>query len=519
MDHHREERPDPTAGQGGDEAFARLSAADPAGDTHLDTTALRAEVARRTAAVGAATAVPPAVPPADGTETMDGMEGADGVEEMDGTAVPGASVTTLASRRRTRWLQAAAVAAGVALVGSGGYALGSQDDATVAADAITLGGAAAPEAASADSAAGSATDMRIAPGFGLRAVFTASGLSDDAGTGRSWALDAAAVFSAETAARVASVLGVAGEPTLQWGSWTVGPQDGTGPTVSVQPDGTASISYYDPTRDPWSCAASSSDETGGGASTSSGAAADPDAAPAEPGAAETSGGAAEQPGATTIDPAPPSATLPACEPALGDAPAGDAAVAATRDVLGSLGVDPGMFEYEVGDSGGDSRATSVSAFAVVDGQRTGLSWSVTLVGEGVQSLFGSLAPLVELGEYPVVGAATAVGRLNDPRFGAGSGGVMPLAREAVADTATEVAPDTTAVAPSEDPTVPATVRPGSTIPWPVQQVTITGARLGLTLLTQADGAAVLVPAYELTDSDGTAWSVIAVDESSLDLAG
>lgn len=498
---HSDEHPDPTVGQGDDEAFGRLSAADPAADARLDTAALRAEVARRTADT-------PTVTPAP-----DGSEGANGTQ---GTAGPGASVTTLASRHRPRWLQVAAVAAGVALVGSGGYALGAGGDDTVAADAITLGGAAAPEAASADSAAGSATDMRIAPGFGLRAVFTASGLSDDAGTGRSWALDAASAFSSETAARVAGVLGVVGEPTLQWGSWMVGPQDGSGPTVSVQPDGTASISYVDPTRDPWSCSASATDKTGGGAGTSTGAAAAPDAAPAEPGAAEPSGGAAAQPGATTIDPAPPTVTPPACDPALGDAPAGDIAVAATRDILGSLGVDPGTFEYEVGDSGGDSRATSVSAFAVIDGQRTGLTWSVMLVGDGVQSLFGSLAPLVELGEYPVVGAATAVERLNDPRFGTSFGGVMPLARAATT-AATEVAPDTTVVAPSDDPTVPATVRPGSALAWPVQQVTITGARLGLTLLTQADGAAVLVPAYELTDSDGNAWSVMAVDEGSLDM--
>jgi hypothetical protein len=53
----------------------------------------------------------------------------------------------------------------------------------------------------------------------------------------------------------------------------------------------------------------------------------------------------------------------------------------------------------------------------------------------------------------------------------------------------------------------------------VQQVTITGARLGLGMVTQADGAVLLAPAYELTDADGSTWSVVAVDEGSLDLAG
>jgi hypothetical protein len=71
--------------------------------------------------------------------------------------------------------------------------------------------------------------------------------------------------------------------------------------------------------------------------------------------------------------------------------------------------------------------------------------------------------------------------------------------------------------PTDEPTVPATVQPGAAIDWPVQQVTITSARLGVSLITQADGAALLVPAYELTGSDGSVWSVIAVAEDSLDL--
>jgi hypothetical protein len=150
---------------------------------------------------------------------------------------------------------------------------------------------------------------------------------------------------------------------------------------------------------------------------------------------------------------------------------------------------------------------------VVDGQQTGLTWSFTIVADGVQALYGFLAPLVDLGEYPVIGAASAVERLGDPRFGPSSGAVMPFARAETADAASStVAPD-----PSAEPTVPATVRPGAAIDWPVQHVTITSARLGVSQVTQADGGALLVPAYELTGSDGSVWSVIAVAEESLDL--
>lgn len=486
MDEHREQHPaqdrgpDPVA----DEALARLRAADPAADARLDADALRARVAARTDAAG--------TPSGTLSGTVDGDP---------------AGVAALAPRRRSRWLQVAAVGVGAALVaGAGGFALGTAgDDGTDAAAPITLesGAGAAPM-----SAAGAAADTRIAPGFGLRTQFTAAGLPDDAGSARAWALDAASVFSAGTAARVAAALGVAGDPVQQYGAWTVGPQDGSGPAVTLQPDGTASVSYYDPARDPWSCTASAPDTPDAGAGAAEGGAATP-----EPGLAPVD--------PSLVEPALPATPAPACDPALGDAPTGDAAVARVRELLTSLGVDADGFEYRVADPGDDARVTTVDALAVVDGQQTGLSWNVTLVGDGVQSLYGSLAPLVDLGEYPVVGAATAVGRLDDPRFGSFFGGVMPLAR--AADTArTLTAPAEVATAPADEaatPTVPPTARPGDPLSWPVQQVTITEARLGLGLLTRHDGAALLVPAYELADGDGGTWSVIAVDEGSLDLAG
>ena len=479
MDEHRDQHPDPADGtaHAQDEALARLRAADPAADARLDSDALRAEVARRVAAG-------PAEHPASGAD-------------RDGDA----AVVPLGARRRSRWLQVAAVAAAAAVVaGAGGYAVGATGgggDAVTADAPITLSGPAAEGATAMDGAA-SAADMRIAPWFGGRAVFSASGLADDAGSAHAWAFDAASVFSAETAARVAGVLGVTGDPVQQYGAWTVGPQDGSGATVSLQPDGTAGLSYYDPTRDPWSCTASATDQ--------------PDAGAAVEGEAG-SGAATLDP--ALVDPALPGVVGPSCDPAGGPAPAGDAATSAVRDLLGSLGVDPDGYQYEVVDTG-DARSSSVTAYQVLDGQQTGLTWSVTLVADGVQSLYGSLAPLVDLGEYPVVGAATAVERLNDPRFGAGSGGAMPLARAEATDGAVS---DDSSAAASADPTVPPTARPGAAIPWSVQQVTITGARLGVTQVSGADGSALLVPAYELTDADGATWSVIAVDEGSLDLAG
>ncbi|WHP16937.1 hypothetical protein [Cellulomonas sp. ES6] len=494
-----QQHPHPQPGDAGDdEAFARLRAADPAADARLDAGALRAEVARRTAGDGAA--------------------------PRDGADVPpdGATVTTLAGRRRSRWLQVAAVGVGAALLaGGGGYAIGAAgdggDDLAGTAGPIVLGqGGATGLSGAADGpeTAAGADAMRIAPGFGSgRAEFTAQGLPDDAGTAHAWALDAASVFSAETVARVAAALGVTGEPRLQWGAWTVGPDDGSGPSVSLQPDGTASISYYDPTRDPWACTASAADEpglpeAGGGTEGAEGT----DGTDGTDGTAPAPGDVATiEPG--LVDPGVPVDPSASCDPAAGgDAPTGDAAVAAARDLLAELGVDPDGFVYEVADAG-TPRASTVLADQVVDGQRTGLAWNLTLVDGGVQSLYGGLAPLVDLGEYPVVGAATAAARLEDPRFGGGWGGVMPLARAEASDDAAVTAD------PSADPTVPPTATPGAAIAWPVQHVTLTGARLGVTVLYQPDGAALLVPAYELTDTDGGTWSVVAVAEEQLDFAG
>jgi hypothetical protein len=313
-----------------------LRAADPAVAADLDLTALRAEVDRRIAAEAPGAA-------ATSEETEDAI------------------VTPIRTRRPARWLQVAAAVAALAVVGGGSYAIGASGDGSTAtpaaAPAISLEGAAsgASEAAGAADSLAATTDMRIAPYFGGRTVFTASGLSDEAGTGHGWALDAAATFSAETASRVAGALGVTGEPRLEWGAWTVGPNDGSGPTVSVQSDGTTGVSYYDPTRDPWSCTVSGTDT--------------PDAA--------TSSGSAD--GEVSIDP-----VVPTCDPAAAPAPTGDAALGMARDAMSSLGVDPASFALTVEDTGDQTQATTVTAAHVVDGQQTGLTWSFTLVSDGVQ---------------------------------------------------------------------------------------------------------------------------------------
>jgi len=201
-------------------------------------------------------------------------------------------------------------------------------------------------------------------------------------------------------------------------------------------------------------------------------------------------------------------------------PTGDAAIARARQALTAIGVDTTATQVSVQADTGDTptsaaRYVYVSFAHTLDGALTGVQWSVTLVGDGVQSLWGPLAPLVELGTYDVISPAQAVERLNDPRFGS-SGGIMPMARSTAQGVATD-----TAVAPADStvpPVVPAVPAAGTAISWPVSEVTLVSARLGVALTTLPSGAAILVPTYELTDSDGGTWSVIAVVDSQLDFA-
>ena len=462
------------AGASDDTAFVRLQAADPARGSDPDLTGVFA-------AVSSDTGVP-----------------------LAEQAAPVDELAARRARRAPRWLQAAAVVAGIAVIGGGSYAYGSANagSSPVAGPAMTLSGggsglssaadaAQAPE--SAPGAGAAASDSKIAGwGFG-RTVFASEGLSTAGGMAPTYGFDAPSTFTQDTMARVAAALGVAGEPRQEYGQWIVGSNDGTAANASISPDGMTSVSYSDPTRDPWNCVRSAPEQ------------------PVQPPTPD--GGVA---GSTGSEVAPDT-----CRPSSDPAPTGDAAVSQAKDTMSALGVDPTGFEFEASTDPSNPQYTSVSAYQVIDDQRSGASWSFTIVASGVQSLYGSLAPTVALGDYSVVSPTEAVARLSDPRFGSSYGGVMPLAAEArdalggVSDlagaTATEVSP-----APSDEPTVPAVPAPGSPLAWPVQHVTIVSARLGLALTTLPSGASVLAPTYELADADGTTWTVIAVADDDLD---
>jgi len=453
----------------GADLVARLAAADPAAGVEPDLARLRAAVEERR------------------------------------RAAPADELAARRLRRLTTWPARAAAVAAAALVvgGGGGYAVGlaaagGGGDATTADAPIVLeapGGAgsvaeAAPDlAGAADVDGGRGGYDATWGGWYGRTVFHASGLTGGATSATAWALDATSV-SGQAAAAAAEALGVPGEPRLEYGSWVVGPNDGNGPTVQLMADGAGSLSFWDPTVDVWYCGAVPERSAREGE-----AAAEP-----APDAPVSDGGG--------VDPVAPDVCD---ERDLGDAPSAGAAEDALREAMASLGVDPAAFEFAVEDVG-DRAHAYVTAYHVLDGQRTGLAWNASFTGAGMASLYGFTATLVELGEYDVVPPAEAVERLNDPRFGAGWSGPVILAGGA--RDAMEVAP-----VPEEPDGVPPTpARPGAAFAWPVRDVTIVAARLGLAQLATGDGATVLAPSYELTADDGSVWSVIAVAERHLDLS-
>lgn len=391
---------------------------------------------------------------------------------------PVADLTSERVRRRPRWLPIAAVAASIAIIGAAGYGLGaSTGGATNLADGaaapISLqtgasqegavqGGAALPSAGfGADqkmSAPGPVADTMMMPypyGFG-RNSFTSSGLATTGGTALAYTYDARAASSADTVTALAAALGVDGTAELRDGSWIVGTQDGTAPYVSVSLDGTLSFSHSNPLINRWKCVEGTE------------------------------------------------VAVP-CEP-TGGIPSEAAAIDALRSLIVSVGRDPGSFEF-TSETWEGAVTRMAQAWPVVDGQRIDHAWSLELTDAGVSSAYGAMAPIVSLGEYAVVSEQEGFERLSDPRFGAQMT-IMPLAMREQPAVATEEW-----VPPTEPPATPTD---GTTVSWPVNDVEIVSARLGLASQWQPDGSVLIVPAYEFTDADGGAWSVIAVADSMLD---
>ncbi|MDO8364897.1 MAG: hypothetical protein Q7V88_18550 [Actinomycetota bacterium] len=384
-----------------------------------------------------------------------------------------------------------------------------------------------------------------------------------AGTGSAWMLPAGVQLDPAVVARLAHVLGVDGDvrqlPADQGGGWMVGAADYSTATLTISPDGMLSW-WYNP--DP-----STFDYRGGCAVAEPGVAVDPAVdVTGETSSGSAGGGtAAAPPDAPTppdtdtapIDTAPIDTVLPPDEVCTPQPPANvpdeAAALAAAQALLTDIGLDPTTYEFE---TYADEWGANVTGYLLVGGHRSPLMFSVGF-GEdgGITWASGSLATPQPAAEYPLVGVAAGLERLNEESgmwmaygnmaYDTLGGAVARSATSeeaanevAASDAAGAPAPtDTVLVDPTCDALTPECLEP-AVEPVPIDQpvcdpatdcviepivpldpitVHLNDVTLDLTMVWAEDGTVWLLPAYSFTSTDGGIYSVIAVDDSFIDL--
>ena len=348
---------------------------------------------------------------------------------------------------------------------------------------------------------------------------------------------------------VAAAFGITGEPTMlpadQGGGWTVGPTDYTGPSVTVSANATGDW-WFSP--GPVAGTISSA-----GCATGSGIVA-PDVSSPDP---ATSDPATSDPAAS--DPAPSDPGVTECSEPVPPAnvPTADAAKAKAIEILTGLGADAGQYQF---DTNADEWGAYVTAWLTVEGHRTPMSASVGFGAEGaVTWASGFLGTPKRGGDYPRIGAAAGLAKLQEQATGWMTTDVGPGVKDAIPAATAAPAPDQTGsettdgagvagepgpiacatdgpllngadgVASSSaaaEPGAPAGTDPGATDPatdvvppgcapgtFEPMNVVLTGVKEDLTTVWATDGTVWLLPAYTFTSDDGGTYTILAVDDS------
>lgn len=339
---------------------------------------------------------------------------------------------------------------------------------------------------------------------------------------------AGASVDAAEVARVASALGVTGEPQATapdtGNLWRVGPDDGTAPALFVSNDGQLSWYYSYAWATASTTEACAVAEGGGSAGAAGEAVPASDGAGAVDATATTEAPVADQPIVIGECPTP--------EPPTG-VPTADEAETRTREILTALGEDPATFEFE---TYADEWSASVTAYTNVDGVRwpSGIGFGFGAEGS-LQWAGGTLAEPVATGPYPLIDLDGAIARLSEQNgmwWGYGEGDVLAAdargAEEPVAvDAATQPVPtEAGSVPPSDGSSVPpsdgGSVPPSdgsSTPPVPEPVVaTLVDVRADLWWVWDTDNSVWLLPAYTFTDTEGNVFTVPAITDEYLIVA-
>jgi hypothetical protein len=331
-----------------------------------------------------------------------------------------------------------------------------------------------------------------------------------AGQAGGWQFAAGFEPTLEQMRQVAAAFGIAGDPVAvpaeQGGGWRVGPEDYSAPTINFSADAMGSW-WYSPgpyTGTDWSCPAYEGE-----------VAPAVEALPTE----ETVPGQDVPAQTLPIDAELPVETFVPCEaptPPAGVPTAAEAETLAAA-LFAQLGVPAESLEFE---TYADDYSANVTAWVLIDGVRSQVGMSVGFGGDATLTWSnGYLAKPVRVGDYPLIGCEAGVQRLNDEADRWPSA-ASPLARaDDAATTVSEAAPAGNgasgegaaidiAVAPPED---------GSGEVPTELTITFNNCRVGSTMIWAADNSVWLVPAYEYEAVDGGIYSVIAIDDSFIEL--
>lgn len=311
------------------------------------------------------------------------------------------------------------------------------------------------------------------------------------------------------------VEGAAGETSYfdpAWPSYVIGPEDGSGPSITVTWSGTGTWWYNNPAAYPEPVCALVEYETENGT---------------------------EQFEECTQPEIPASESL---------APSEAEARAEAAELFASMGLQVAPADVRVT---ADAWQTMATANLVVDGIATAIDYSVAWspLGE-IAWAYGHSIEVVDRGDFGTVSATAAVDRLDDGRwYGAGGpdyqGGMTMLAAESglARDAALAPGGDTPVSSPVEEPGAPAepseepseepivepTTEPAP-LPEPVEPtepaplpepssvtVTVDAAEATLLLLWDAEGNAWLVPGYAMPHPDGFWNTIVSLVEGVIEL--
>ncbi|HEY7628436.1 MAG TPA: hypothetical protein VH761_15295 [Ilumatobacteraceae bacterium] len=364
----------------------------------------------------------------------------------------------------------------------------------------------------APAAAESATDSKMAI-WGVTEFVYDGELPALDGLAPSWYFPSGQQPDLARVAELAKALGVEGEvrsqPADQGGGWAVGPEDYSGPVLTVGSDGLLSW---------WLSGTPASISARPGcvvADSSGGGSAEP--APGE-GVAGSSGTATE-PGIATPDTALPvdkvdPAVTPECaEPQPpANVPTADEALAKAKELFTSWGYDLSSYEFDTPYA--DDWSASVNASLIIDGMKAPITLSIGFGENGsISWASGSLATPLPGADYPTIGAAAGLDRLKEQQ-----NQYMAL-DTGIAKGAPDAAVSEPAIAPICDPAVTNDIASDCAIPNPEPvTVTLNSVKRDLTMLWDADNTIWLLPAYSFGSADGGIYTVIAVDDAYIEEA-